>query len=104
MVDVLNDLEEQRFLDGIHCMTYREIWDEMIARMGDGYITRQWISKKLHRDENWVRQIWNKITEECYIRYGCSQPMILTQENKNMVASASGVRSSSFRKVAKGNF
>ena len=55
MIGVLNDSEEQRFLDRIHCITYYEMWDEMIVRTGDLFIIRQWISEKLHRDESWVR-------------------------------------------------
>ena len=37
-------------------VTYREILDEMIARTENLFITRQWISEKLHRDEGWVRR------------------------------------------------
>lgn len=48
----LHDSEEQRFVDRIRCITYREIRDEMIARAGDSFISRQWISEKLHRSED----------------------------------------------------
>ena len=34
MADVLTDLEEQRLLDRIRCITYREIQDEIIVRNG----------------------------------------------------------------------
>ena len=46
MADVLNDSEEQPLLDKIRRMTYREMRDEIIARTGDSFITRQWISEK----------------------------------------------------------
>ena len=52
MAGDLNDSEEQRFLDRIRCITYREIRDEMIARTEDSFITRQWISEKLGRTES----------------------------------------------------
>ena len=55
MANLLHDSEEQRFVDRICCVTYREIRDEMIARTGESIITRQWISKKLRHSEDWVR-------------------------------------------------
>ncbi len=55
MTTVLHDTEEQRFVNRIRCITYREIRDEMIARTEDSFISRQWIFEKLHRSENWVR-------------------------------------------------
>ena len=56
MATVLHDTEEQRFVDRIRCLTYREIRDEMIPRTRDSFINRQWISEKLHRSEDWVRR------------------------------------------------
>ena len=56
MAGVLNDSEEQRFLDRIRCITYREIRDEMIAKTGDSFITRRWISEKLRRSERCVQE------------------------------------------------
>ncbi len=56
MAGVLNGSEEQRFLDRIRCITYREIRDEVIARTRNSFITRKWISEKLHRDETWVQR------------------------------------------------
>ena len=73
----------------------------MIARTRDSFITRQWISKTLHRDESWVRRTRNKTTEECYTQFGSGQPKIFSQESKNIIASASGIRGSSSRKVAR---
>lgn len=97
----LPDTEEQRFVDRIRCITYREIRDEMIARTGDTFISREWISEKLHRSEDWVRRTWNKTVEECYTQFGGGRPQVLSQESRNIVASASGVRSSGSRKVAR---
>jgi len=53
MATLLYDTEEQRFVDRIRCITYREIRDEMIAITGDSFITRQWISEKLHRRDRY---------------------------------------------------
>jgi transposase len=101
MATVLHDTEEQRFVDRIRCITYREIHDEMIARTGDSFISRQWISEKLHRSEDWVRRTWNKTVEECYTQFGGGRTQVLSQESKNIIASASGIRSNSSRKVAR---
>ena len=101
MIGFLNDSEERRLSDRIRGMSYCETRDEMIARTGDLFITRQWISEKLHRDESGVRRTWTKTTEECYTRFGSGRPKILSQEGKNIVASASGVRGNSSRKIAR---
>ena len=92
MVSFLNDSKEWQFLDRIRCITYREIQNEMIARMGDPFITRQWISKKLHHDESCVRRTWNKTTEECYTQFGSGRPTMSSQESENIIASADGAR------------
>ncbi|CAF3703691.1 unnamed protein product [Rotaria sp. Silwood1] len=101
MANVLYDNEEQRIIDRIRCITYREIRDEMIARTGDSFISRQWISEKLHRSEDWVRRTWNKTVDECYTQFGSGRPQVLSQESKNIIASASGIRSKSCRKLAR---
>ena len=54
----------------------------MIARTGDSFISRQWISEKLHRDESWVRRTWNKTTKECYTLFGSGRPRILSEESR----------------------
>ena len=73
----------------------------MIARTGDSFITRQWISEKRRRDESWVRRTWNKTIEECNTQFGTGRPKILSQESKNIIASANGFRDSSSGKVAR---
>ena len=52
MTNVLTDSEEQRFLNRIPCVTYREICDEMIVGTRGSFITRQWIYEKLRRNES----------------------------------------------------
>ena len=71
MAGVLNDSGEQSFSDTIRCTTYREMCDEMIARMEQSVVIRQWIAE------------------------------ILSQNGKNIITSASGVRSSNSRKVTR---
>ena len=66
MANILYDNEERRFVDRIRCTTYREIHNEMIARTGDSFVRHQWISDKLHRSKDWIRQTWDRIVEECY--------------------------------------
>jgi len=101
MANLLHDSEDQRFVDRIRCITYREIRDQMIATTGDSFITRQWISEKLRRSEDWVRRSWNKTCEECYTQFHGGRPQMLSQEGKNVISSASGVSGNSSRKVAK---
>jgi hypothetical protein len=101
MASLLHDSEEQRFVDRVRCITYREIRDEMIELTGNSFITRQWISKKLRRSEDWVTRHWNNTVEECYTQFGTGQPHVLSQKSKNIISSASGVRGSSSRNVAR---
>ncbi len=101
MAGLLYDSEEQRFVDRIRCITYREIRDEMITSTGGSFITRQWISEKLRRSERWVKQHWNNTIEECYTQFGGGRPHVLSQESKNIITSASGVRGNSSRKIAR---
>ncbi|CAF3836053.1 unnamed protein product [Rotaria sordida] len=74
MASLLHDSEEQRFVDRIRCTTYREIRDKMIATTESSFITRQWISKKLCRSEDWVRRHWNDTIEEYYTQFGRGRP------------------------------
>jgi hypothetical protein len=37
----VNDSEEQRYANRIRCITYREIQDEIIAKIRDSFTTRQ---------------------------------------------------------------
>ena len=87
MASILKDSEEQRSLERIRCsIIYGEVWNEMIAGTGDSFITRQWISEKLHRDESWVRRTWNKTAEECFTQFEDDRSKILSQDSKNIVA------------------
>lgn len=101
MANLLHDSEEQRIVDRIRCITYREIRDEMIATTGESFITRSWISERLRRSEDWVRRNWNKTIDECYTQFGNGRPQVLSQESKDVISSASGVRGNSSRKVAR---
>ena len=101
MANLLHDSEDQRFVDRIRCITYREIRDQMIATTGDSFITRQWISEKLRRSEDWVRRNWNKTSEECYTQFHGGRPQMLSEEGKHVISSASGVSGNSSQKVAK---
>ena len=88
-------------MDRIRCIPYREIRDKMIATTGNSSITRQLISEKLRRSEDWVKRHSNKTTEEYYTQFGRVRPPILSQESKNIITSASGIRRSGSRKVAR---
>lgn len=74
---------------------------KMIARKGDSIIGRQWIFEKLRHSEDQVRCNWNKTIEECFTEFGSGLPQMFKQESKNIVASASGDRNSSCRRVAR---
>jgi len=58
------DSENQRIIDRIKCIAFREASDA-----GATLITRKRIANKLHRSENWVRRHWNNSPEECFAEF-----------------------------------
>ena len=50
------DSEQQRIIDQIKCVAYREA-----RNAGAGFIDRQWIAQKLHRSVRWVFDNWRRL-------------------------------------------
>jgi len=60
MANLIGDTEENRYLDRIKAV----VWKEAMG-CGAVFITRKWISQKLHRSESWVKRNWNKSYDDC---------------------------------------
>ncbi|CAF1283938.1 unnamed protein product [Rotaria sp. Silwood1] len=63
------DNEEQRMVDRIKCIAFREARDE-----GATFINRQWIAQKIHRTTRFVTEWWEKSYDECFADYSKSDP------------------------------
>ncbi len=50
----INDSDEQRLIDRIKCIAFKEAKES-----GAEFITRKWIADKLKRSEKWVQRNWN---------------------------------------------
>jgi len=48
-----------------------------------------------------LQEDWNKTIEECYTQFGSGRPEILSQDSKDIITSASGIKNSSCRKVTR---
>ena len=53
--NLLNDTEENRVIDRIRAIAFKEIADE-----GCEFVTRDWVAQRLRRSERWVTRNWNK--------------------------------------------
>ena len=69
------DSEQQRIIDRIKCVAYREARDAVAA-----FIDRKWIAQKLHRSVRWVTDNWLKTINECWTDFGAGRPLVLSQE------------------------
>jgi hypothetical protein len=58
------DTEEQRIIDRIKCIAFREARDAGVA-----FINRPWISDKVHRSIRFVADWWKKSYYQCFADY-----------------------------------
>ena len=58
------DTEQQRMIDRIKCITFREAHDA-----GAIFINRQWIANKTRRITRFVSQWWEKSYSQCFADY-----------------------------------
>ena len=58
------DTEQQRMIDRIKCITFREVCDA-----GATFINRQWIADKIHRTTRFVTEWWEKSCDQCFADY-----------------------------------
>jgi hypothetical protein len=90
------DSEQQRIIDRIKCVAYREARDA-----GAGFIDRQWIAQKLHRSVRWVSDNWLKTENECWTDFGGGRPLQLSQESRNIVESGNHKQRKSCHEISK---
>ncbi|CAF1268087.1 unnamed protein product [Rotaria sp. Silwood1] len=80
------DNEEQRMVDRIKCIAFREARDE-----GAAFINRQWIAQKIHRTTRFVTEWWDKSYDECFAGYSKSgRKLKLSEASRNIILNASG--------------
>jgi transposase len=91
------DNEQQRIIDRIKCIAFREAKDA-----GAEFINRKWIADKLGLLVNWITQWWNKTTDECFVDYGgIGRPLKMSQESRQIVLQASHKQRKSCNAVAR---
>jgi len=89
------DSEQQRIIDRIKCIAFREARDA-----GAEFINRNWIAQKLNRSVRWVSDNWNKTADDCFTEFGPGAPLKLSQETKNVIESGNRKQRKSNRKMA----
>ena len=89
------DWENQRIIDRIMCVAFRQARDA-----GAEFINRNWIANKLHRSVGWVRDNWNKSPEECFTEFGAGRPLQLSQESREIITAGSHKQRKGNRKIA----
>ncbi|CAF2920751.1 unnamed protein product [Rotaria sp. Silwood2] len=65
------DTEEQRIIDRITCIAFREARDA-----GATFINRQWIAEKIHRSVRFVTDWRKKQYDQCFANYSNAGPKL----------------------------
>ena len=91
----IGDSEQQRVIDRIMCVAFRQARDA-----GADFMNRKWIVEKLGRSLDWVTRNWNRNPQECFTDFGKGRPQQLSQESPNMVSQCSNKQRESNREVA----
>ncbi|CAF3903080.1 unnamed protein product, partial [Rotaria sp. Silwood1] len=79
------DSEQQRMIDRIRCIAFREARDA-----GATFINRQWIAEKVHRTTRFVTEWWEKSYDQCFADYSNSGPKLkLSQASRDTILNAS---------------
>ncbi|CAF3865513.1 unnamed protein product [Rotaria sp. Silwood1] len=91
------DTEEQRIIDRIKCIAFREARDA-----GATFINRQWVAEKVHRSVRFVTDWWEKSYDQCFADYSNAGPKLkLSQASQDIIRKASGRQGKSCSVVAK---
>jgi hypothetical protein len=91
------DSEQQRMIDRIKCIAFREACDA-----GATFINRQWIADKIHRTTRFVSECWEKSYDQCFADYSNAGPKLkLSQAAQDIIREASGRQRKSGSVVAK---
>ncbi|CAF1353673.1 unnamed protein product [Rotaria sp. Silwood1] len=91
------DTEQQRMIDRIKCIAFREARDA-----GATFINRQWIADKIHRITRFVSEWWEKSYDQCFADYSNvgAKPK-LSEASREIIRQASGQQRKSGPVVAK---
>jgi hypothetical protein len=80
------DTEQERMIDRIKCIAFREARDA-----GATFINRQWITNKIHRTTRFVTEWWEKSYEQCSTDYSnTGRKLKLSQASQDIIHRASG--------------
>ncbi|CAF1296294.1 unnamed protein product [Rotaria sp. Silwood1] len=91
------DTEEQRIIDRINCIAFRE------ARDADAtFINRHWVAKNVHRSVQFVTDWWENPYDQCFADYSnVGRKLKLSQPSQDIILKASGRQRKSGSVVAK---
>jgi hypothetical protein len=91
------DTEQQRIIDRIRCIAFREARDA-----GASFIDREWIAKKIHRTTRFITEWWEKSYDQCYADYSNTGPKLkLSAASQNIILQSSNRQRKSCSIVAK---
>src|SRR3954466_12832816 len=91
------DTEEQRTIDRIRCIAFREVQDA-----GATFINRNWIAEKVHRSIRFVTDWWQKSYDQCFVDYSnAGRNLKLSKASQEIILEASGRQRKSCSVVAK---
>lgn len=91
------DSENARMVDRIRATAFLEA-----REAGAKFITKKWVSDRLKRSEDWVKDNWRKNPLECFTDFSkCGRPEILSQESKDIVYASTGLQRKSCRELSK---
>ena len=96
MENIISDIEEERHVDRIRALAWKEARDS-----GATFITRKWVARKLRRSLSWVKRTWKKTYDDCKHHGGAGRPESLSQGTKDVILEASHQRKRGSRTVAK---
>ena len=91
------DTEEQRIIDRIRCIAFREARDA-----GASFINRNWVVEKVHRSVRFITDWWQKPYDQCFADYSNAAPKLkLSRPSQEIILEASGRQRKSCSVVAK---
>ncbi|CAF1218786.1 unnamed protein product [Rotaria sordida] len=80
------DTEQQRIIDRIKCIAFREARDAVTT-----FINRQWIADKIHRTTRFGTEWWEKSYDDCFADYSeRGRTLKLSDASRNLILSVSG--------------
>jgi transposase len=91
------DTEDQRVIDRIRCIAFREARDA-----GATFIDRNWIAEKVHRRIRFITDWWQKPYDQCFADYSnAGRKLKLSRASQEIILEASGRQKKSCSMVAK---